>query len=78
MEKKVLDKLDGLDNRLDRIEIVQVEQAKDLKHHIARTDALQEMLIPIYKRDQQLIGIFKFVLSLSVLLGIIKGIQSLL
>lgn len=78
MEKKVLEKLDNIDGRLDRIEITQVEQAADLKHHIMRTDKLQEMVEPIYKRDQQVIGMIKFITTISGIILLIKIIKSFL
>ena len=72
MDKKILEKLEVMDGRLDRVDVTLAEQALDLKYHISRTDALQTMVEPLYKRDQQLVGVFKFVTIISLLLGIYK------
>jgi hypothetical protein len=76
MDKKILEKLDVMDGRLDRVDVTLAEQALDLKHHISRTDTLQKMVEPLYKRDQQLIGIFKFLTGVGIIAGIVKGFKS--
>jgi hypothetical protein len=64
---------DKLHGKLDSIEKVQVQQASSIEHHIARTDALEKMITPIYKAHQQGIGALKFLGVISVICGIIFG-----
>lgn len=56
---RVHDKLDKLDNRMDKIDLTQVAILKDLKYHIKRTNLLENELHPIKNRYQQLIGVLK-------------------
>lgn len=66
-------KLDNLaqrmEERFDKIENTQIEQAADIRHHICRTDELQEMVEPLYMKYQQILGIVKFIALLASLGG---------
>ena len=72
---KIDNKIDNLHEKIDKVILVQVEQAADIKHHIARTDALEKMIVPVYKLKLQLVGIIKFILGIAALGGLITLIK---
>lgn len=71
---KIDESLDKLDNKLDGITIVQVEQAKDIEHHIRRTDHLEALVIPITKSHEQLVGILNFFKVLAKIVAFLASI----
>lgn len=77
-QELVLEKLDRIDSRLDNVEVVLAGQAKDIQHHIRRTDLLEAELKPISKNWTQLLGIVKFIASLAVIAGAIEAAKMLL
>lgn len=72
-------KLDNLalriEERFDKIEGTQIEQAKDICHHIERTDELQDIVEPLYNKYQQILGVVKFIAFFAVLGGSIGTIK---
>jgi hypothetical protein len=54
---------------LDTIKEVQIQQAENIKHHISRTDALEKMLLPVYRLYLQCLGIVKGLAVLASLGG---------
>ena len=64
---------DKIETRLDRIENIQVEQASDIKHHIARTDALEEMLKPMYMERLQRQGVIKVITIMGKVVSVLLG-----
>lgn len=85
--KTLINKVDGLDerhdnldSRLDKIQITQVAQAKDIEHHIYRTDLLEKEvhkvdkdIEPIKAHVQHMNGALKFVGILGLTMGLISG-----
>ncbi len=65
-----------MDERLGKIEVHLAEIKADLKHHIKRTDVLQNMVEPVYK--SHLVGsyIIKALVPISIIIGIILSIRS--
>jgi len=74
----LLEKVDNLQREIVDIKIVQVEQAKDIKHHIERTDLLEEIITPLNQKYQQGYGIIKFLGASSVIFGLVIGLKTLL
>lgn len=71
-------KLEKIDGRLCDIHTTQVEQAKDLKYHIERTDALQNIVTPLNQRYQQVIGAIKLLAFIVSSAAILEAIISFL
>ena len=69
---KVDEKLDKIDTSLDDIKNVQIAQAKDIEHHVTRTNELQDIVTPLQQNYQQAVGILKFILFIAACEGIIK------
>jgi hypothetical protein len=74
-------KLEQIDSKLDEMKIVQAAQAKDIEHHIARTDLLQEYVInlekeitPIKDKYRELIGVAKFLGYVGGFLGVVATV----
>lgn len=73
-------KLDKVAEDLSSIKLVQVEQAADLKHHIARTKAseqrielIEEKLLPLVEIKHRFEGAFRFLGMAATVLGVIFG-----
>lgn len=78
---KVDAKLEKIDARLDDIHITQVAQAKDINHHIERTDTLQNIVMPLQKKYEQGIGAIKllgFIISCAALFEAAAAVLSYL
>ena len=56
---RVEDKIDKLHEKLDGVIITQVAQAKDIAHHIARTDDLQKITTTLNEKYIQAKGAIK-------------------
>ena len=63
-------KLDRVSGDISDVKLVQAEQAKDLKHHISRTDLLQDMVMPLHTLKLQIWGIIKFLTIASSIGGL--------
>lgn len=66
-------KLDRCDQRLDKIDIGNTEMKQDLKYHIKRTDMLEDILLPIKTRHDQIVGMAKFAGAVGTVVGLIEG-----
>lgn len=75
--RMIYESLKDLNNTCTDIKEVQAKQAKDIEHHIARTDALEEMVKPVYRVYLQSLGIMKFMGIISLVTGVIYGIKQL-
>ena len=49
MEERILNKLDKIEDRLDRIDVTLAKQHEQIAYHIKRTNLLEESLKPIQK-----------------------------
>lgn len=83
--KRILDKLDLLDNRIDSIDKTLIKQEANLDKHIMRTDQNEimiqeifEQIRPIQKHINYVEGILKFIGVLSILTGIAVAIKDIL
>ena len=72
--KRLEDKIDKLDGRLDKIDIKQAEMNQDLKYHIKRTDLIEAELRPIKKH----VDIMNLLAKISsVVLSLVLAAKSL-
>ena len=77
MDKNYLDeRFDKIDVQLEKIHTIQVtqtieltSQGKDLKHHITRTNELQEIVTPLQIKYQQVLGGIKLVVGIVFIVG---------
>lgn len=83
--KRLLDKIDKLDERLDSIDKTLVKQEVNLEKHMERTEQneimIQELfdkLEPISKHVVQVEAVLKFLGLLSIVVGIAVAIKDLL
>jgi len=74
---KLDDKLENVASDVSDMKSIQIAQAKDIAHHISRTDALQDIVTPMAKRHQQMVGVLKFVAFLISLGGLLKLVEYL-
>lgn len=82
--KRILDKLDILDTRLDSVDKTLIKQEANLDKHIMRTDQNEimiqeifEQIKPIQKHINYVEGILKFIGVLSILTGIAVAIKDI-
>ena len=82
--KRILEKLDKLDERIDKIDITLVKQQVILDEHVRRSLNNEESLKlhreefePIKNHVLQVNFIFKVIIFISVLVGIAQGIKEL-
>lgn len=74
---RIVQVLDKMDDRLDKIEIHQVEIKQDLKHHVKRTDDLQEIVVKVKTHVDAVSGILKATGVLATVVGLLAGIISI-
>lgn len=75
MDDYLKETLARIETKLESIELVQNEQAVDLKFHIKRTNDLQLMVEPTYKLHTQFVGVLKFLGVVSLIVGLYKMIK---
>ena len=57
--KRVFDKLEDLDQRLDGIEIIMAKQEANIQIHIRRSEALEEIISHLKQNDIKELNSFK-------------------
>lgn len=67
-----------MDEKIKEIEIHLAEIKSDLKHHIKRTDLLQEMVEPVYKSHVFASYCLKALVPLSIIIGVIVSLRGIL
>jgi hypothetical protein len=86
---RIEEKLEKIADDQSKIKIVQVEQAADLKYHIARTDAaeyrietIEERLVPVFELKSRIDGGFlllgKIGTGLGLIFAAIKALETVL
>jgi hypothetical protein len=83
--EKLHGKLDNVQETQGEIRTTQAEQAKDIQHHIRRTDALErrveqvaEEIKPVEDHVAMVRGVGKFLGIVATVVGIAGGIYALL
>ena len=72
--EKISDKLETIDTRINNIDKTLVKQEAQLAEHIRRTNLLEQKLEPIDTHVKMVNGAFKFIVILSLVLGIVTAI----
>ncbi len=65
-----------MEDKIREIEVHLAEIKLDLKHHIKRTDTLQQMVEPVYKAHLFISYCIKSLIPISILIGIIISVRS--
>lgn len=81
MEKrfdKIENKLDSIDRILGKINTHLAVYNEELKEHIRRTELLEREVHPIKVHVLQVKGAFKLVMGVSILLGLIASVYTIL
>jgi hypothetical protein len=83
--KRILDKLDKIDERVDKIDITLVKQQSILEDHVRRSIANEDSLKlhreefkPIQEHVLTVNLIFKAIIFLGVVVGIVQGIKEII
>lgn len=71
---KIHEKLDRLDMRLDGIDLHLAKYNKDLEFHIARTNLLEDQVLPLVKTHEQWKGAGKLLMWASIMATIMGSI----
>lgn len=69
---RIENKIDRIGDRLLNIDVTLTAQHESLKHHILRTNLLEDQLKPIKNNHEVFKGIIKIVVFLGILAGIIE------
>lgn len=72
--KRLEDKLDKIDSRIDNIDITLARQSEILDIHIKRTNLLEEALKPIEKHVAMVNGALKLIGLMATIAAIIEAI----
>lgn len=75
--QRVDSKLDKLDSRLDSIDVRLAEYNSDLEFHIARTNQIEDQLLPIVKHVEQLRGVAKFIALIAAAITFVVSIWAI-
>lgn len=75
--KRILDKLDTVDEKVDRIDSTLKVQQVILDEHTRRSTTLEEEFKPIRASVLQIQGVLKFITVLGTLIAIAVGLQKL-
>jgi archaellum component FlaC len=62
-------KIDRLDNRLDNVDVRLAKYNSELEFHIARTNQIEDDLMPIVNHVEQIRGAAKLIAFLAALVG---------
>lgn len=80
--RKTLDrietKIDRLDSRLDHVDVRLAKYNKELEFHIARTNQIEDDLLPIVAHVEQIRGAAKLVGAIVATAGFVATIMKLL
>lgn len=72
---KLETKIDALDSKLDNIVTTQVSQAKDIQHHIKRTDDLQNIVETLHDYYKELRGAMKVLTGIIMLYSLVQALK---
>lgn len=75
--KRLEDKLDKLDERLDNIDKTMIRNTVSLEDHIRRTEILEEKIDPIEKQISQVQGALKFTGIVALIAGLIASLAKI-
>jgi hypothetical protein len=71
---KVHEKLDKIDSRLNSIDVHLAKYNSELEFYIARTNQIEDALVPVVEHVQQIKGAGKLLIWASVLATIAGGV----
>lgn len=78
MLERVDTKLDKLDGRLDKVDVRLAKYNTELEFHIARTNQIEDDLLPIVRHVEQIRGAVKLIAIISAAVGLAVTIYSIL
>jgi iron uptake system EfeUOB component EfeO/EfeM len=78
MLEKVDTKLDKLDHRLDKVDVRLAKYNTELEFHIARTNQIEDDLLPIVRHVEQIRGAAKLVAIVAGIVGLVAAIIAIL
>jgi len=80
MSKDQLDriesKVDKLDSRLDTVDIRLVKYNAELEFHVARTNQIEDELLPIVKHVEQIRGAIKILAVIAAIIGFVAALRA--
>lgn len=71
-------KIDKLDNRLDNVDVRLQKYNSELEFHIARTNQIEDDLLPIVQHVEQLRGAGKLVALIAAAIGVAATIYGMI
>lgn len=75
---RIEQKVDKLDIRLDGVDVKLAKYNTELEYHIARTDQIENELLPIVAHVEQLRGATKLITVIAAIVGFLVMIFSFL
>jgi archaellum component FlaC len=71
---KIDSKLDKIEDRLDKVDVRLAKYNSELEFHIARTNQIEDDLLPIVKHVEQIRGATKLVAVVAAFITLLAGI----
>lgn len=75
---RIEDKIDAVKDTLGEINVTLSSQHESLKCHMARTDALEAIVLPLHRQSVMLQGVLRLVGVLALIGGIAEGCIAIL
>lgn len=75
---RIDEKLDKVDERLNAIDIRLAKYNAELEFHIARTNQIEDLVLPVVEHVSQLRGAAKFIAAVGVILTVLATIYGVL
>lgn len=72
--KLIMEQLNKMDERLDSIDKTLIENTKDLKYHIKRTDLLEATVAPAVATDLFVRSVVKLIMALGAVVTFMIGV----
>lgn len=77
METKIIELLENVKDEQAEIKVILTRNTVSLEDHIRRTEILEKTVVPLQERKNQVDGVIKLVIGLSVVVGIVATIMSI-
>ena len=71
-------KIDRMESRLDSVDVRLAKYNSELEFHIARTNQIEDQLLPIVSHVEQIRGVVKLVGIIAAFIGLIATVYGVL
>jgi hypothetical protein len=76
--ERIDNKIDKMESRLDSVDVRLAKYNSELEFHIARTNQIEDQLLPIVSHVEQIRGVVKLVGIVAAFIGLIATVYGVL